>query len=314
MNSPSISILIPTFNRAKDLDLNLGMLYTQLQAAQLLADYRIIVSDNCSTDDTAEVLARYAAAWPAGLLLAHHNSQNIGLEANAVQVLSLAQTPYVLFLGDDDFLDEGYLAYALRQIQAQPQMGCLITGIYSIDNDMKIMDNPRPTDFEEKILPAGYASLYEASHLGNQLSGLVLRREGLLDAYLAQPSYRNPYLFIFFVAHSLYHHGGLYAPKFKTRVKVLNAKAWDYNGVGLLDEVYKSYYYFLALLPAEQVAQLLLRFTRLHAHRFAISPWHPWRLWGQYRLLLSKMPTLPGFAKALRSLLLKEYLLSWRKR
>ena len=309
-----IDILIPTYNRETDLIHNLRLLGAELDSQQLWPHFNLIISDNASTDSTQKAVQDLQKQSPDWRLQYFRNAENIGLEANAVQVLGYAQADYVLFLGDDDFLAPNYLQFVVQTLERPNPPATIITGIVSIDQDFKILKDERPYPQNQAEQSQGYTALYEWSHLGNQLSGLVLRRDQLLNHYLAQSQYRNPYLFIFFTAWSLYHGGGIFAPEFKTKVKVLNAKDWSYNDLGLLDEVYKSYYYFIPILAPEQVQALLLRFTRLHAHRFGIQRLKPWALFGQHRRLCLSLASeihTPSFRKALAWLMFKEYLLAW---
>lgn len=309
-----IDILIPTYNRAKDLLENLHLLQDMLTKEQLLDQVRVLISDNCSTDNTAEQVQAFEGQKSAGFQLIYHkNATNIGLEKNAVQVLSMATSPFVMFLGDDDYLEADYLSYCLEKIKAVPNLGCIITGIVQIDNEGAVIGHPRPTDFEEVQGAAGYESMLKYSHLGHQLSGLLLKRARLLEDYLAEEANRNIYLFIYFVTNRIEQYAVIYAPKFQTKVKVLNAKDWDYNQLGLLDEVFKSYYPFIKSQGAEKVKNFLIRFCRLHSYRFGIKKSKPFRLYQQYKKLLEIAPPLPGFAKELRTLLLKDYTLLFLK-
>lgn len=309
-----IDILIPTYKRSKDLIYNLNLLQKELIDYELLDKVRVIVSDNCSPDDTQEVVADFIEKKNKNFELDYYRTtENIGLERNSVNVLSKASSPFIMFLGDDDFLDKGYLKYCLDKIASIDNLGCIITGIMKVDNDLNILDCPRPADFEEVLGEPGFDSMLLYSHFGSQLSGLLLKRDNLLDEYLATGSNRNIYLFIYFVANRIEKHKVIFVPKFETKVKILNAKDWNYNELGLLDEVFKSYYPFIPSLGEEKVGKLLLHFCKLHSYRFGMKIMHPIRLYKQYKKLLSLMPPIKGFAKGLRILLLKDYILLFKK-
>lgn len=302
-----IDILIPTYNRAEAVEENLSLLQQRITEENLLSQVRIIVSDNASPDDTQERVNRLVKDTTDALeIIYHRNAENIGLEKNAVRVLKMAESLWVLFLGDDDHLAEGYLSFCVEQIKSNPELGCIIPGLSSIYSDGTEVIG-RKESFDIKSLEAGYESLWEYSHLGHQMSGLVCKREDLLASYLAKPEYRNPYLFLYFVAYSLYKRGGIYAPSFRTRVNAFNEKDWGYNKVGLLDEVFKSYYYFLEELEEEQVRDLLLRFTVVHSYRLNLKSSTPLRHIKQYRYLVSSTPRLAGFSKRLAALIFKDY-------
>ncbi len=305
-----IDILIPTYNRADDLIYNLTLIQSELEQQGLFDKINIIISDNCSVDNTKNAVQEFMEVKNTAFQIQYYRtSENIGLEKNAVHVLGKASSEFILFLGDDDYLDKGYLSYCLDQIDSDSNVGCIITGIVQIDNELNIIGHPRPTDFEEKKGRAGYQSMLEFSHLGHQLSGLVLKRANLLEEYLANETCRNIYLFIYFACNRIEKYNVIYAPKFQTKVKILNSKDWDYNQLGLLDEVFKSYYPFIESQGKQNVRDLLIRFCTLHSYRFGMQKRHPFRLYQQYKKLLSIVPSLEGFAKDLRTLLLKDYIL-----
>ena len=61
--TPLLSLCLATYNRARYLDRYLTHHLGALDAAGI--DYELVVSDNCSTDETPEILARYASAYAA---------------------------------------------------------------------------------------------------------------------------------------------------------------------------------------------------------------------------------------------------------
>jgi glycosyltransferase involved in cell wall biosynthesis len=236
--SPLFDILIPTYNRSRCLEQNLHLLFEQLAEPTLAARARIIVADNASPDDTAEVIARARARSPVPLVSLRHET-NIGLEANSVAVLRAATAPYVVFLGDDDFLPDGYLARVAELLAADGGVTCIIPGMTSVFPDGST-EVGRLMPYEERLFEPGYRTLELLTGYGHQLSGLVLRREGLLEAYTRVDSLRNPYLFIFFVAFNLLRGRSWFLPRFSVKVTVGNAKDWSYDGAGLLPEILKN--------------------------------------------------------------------------
>jgi glycosyltransferase involved in cell wall biosynthesis len=62
--TPLLSLCLATYNRARYLDRYLTHHLTSLDAAGV--DYELVVSDNCSTDETPDILARTAPAYVIG--------------------------------------------------------------------------------------------------------------------------------------------------------------------------------------------------------------------------------------------------------
>lgn len=95
-----LSIFIITYNRAARLRETLEAL-----AASPFARCRMVVLDNCSTDDTQGVVTMLSQQ--SANLEYRRNVTNIGLGANAVQPFLLSDTAYTWVLCDDDYFDFG---------------------------------------------------------------------------------------------------------------------------------------------------------------------------------------------------------------
>ncbi|MER3472407.1 MAG: hypothetical protein C4330_14110, partial [Chitinophagaceae bacterium] len=241
-------------------------IHNQLVSYNLVSDFSIAVSDNASTDDTMTILHQMKTHWGESVRLdVLHNETNVGLEQNTVNLLKFASADYIIWLGDDDFLPEGYLQFVKEQFASQ-KLGWMIPGLIGVDKEGKQITG-RPIIFPYQKFAAGYSTTYEWSHLAHQMSGLVVKREGLYEQYTAKPEWRNPYLFIFFTAWCQMYYDGIYAPSYQALINNYNPKAWGYNKIGLLDEVFKSYYYLKASIGTEKLNKLLLRFIVMHSYR-----------------------------------------------
>jgi glycosyltransferase involved in cell wall biosynthesis len=94
-DTPLITVGVPTFNRAKYLREALESLL-----AQSYRNLEIIVGDNDSKDDTAEVCREYAAKDPRVKVIRH--PRNIGMVANHNCILEQARGKYFVWACDDD--------------------------------------------------------------------------------------------------------------------------------------------------------------------------------------------------------------------
>lgn len=109
MNNKLLTIAVPTYNRSAYLDTCLSHITRQLCDFGSLVE--IIVSDNCSADNTREIVQSYVTS---GIDIHYiKNAENIGADRNFVQCFNLANGKYVLILGDDDILLDGALAKIL---------------------------------------------------------------------------------------------------------------------------------------------------------------------------------------------------------
>jgi len=100
VKQPLLSICIPTYNRASILNENLQIISEQLNET-ITNEVEIIVSDNCSPDNTREVAANMQKL---GLPIVYNrNAENIGADGNFLKCMNIASGKYVYLLGDDDF-------------------------------------------------------------------------------------------------------------------------------------------------------------------------------------------------------------------
>jgi glycosyltransferase involved in cell wall biosynthesis len=302
-----IDILIPTFNRSNFLKKNLDHIAIQINTSKNSNTFNIIISDNASSDDTEKIIGIFIMENPGIHIKYNRNEINTGLEKNMVKLLSLANNEFVLWIGDDDYLADGYLKFLVEKINIIDDLGLVIPGLQSLNKNGKYLIG-RKESFKHINLSPGYENTLNYSHLAHQMSGLLMKRESLLKDYLLTPEYRNPYLFIYFAANRMLKYNSIYAPEFKTTIVTYNEKDWRYNQVGLLDEVYKSYLALKDNLTEKHITELLLHFTMMHSYRLNINIWNPFRLFNQYSYLTHSLPKLKGINTRLALLLLKEYL------
>jgi glycosyltransferase involved in cell wall biosynthesis len=91
---PKVSILIPTYNHAHFLDEAI-----QSALAQTFTDFELIIVDNCSTDNTDQVVAKFLVDKRVSYV---KNETNLGLVGNWNKCLELANGEYIKFLCSDD--------------------------------------------------------------------------------------------------------------------------------------------------------------------------------------------------------------------
>lgn len=131
--APLLTIAIPTYKRAFYLEQNLRQLREQLQGVAP-GVVQVLVSDNCSPDDTPEVVE---AARAAGLTLDYiRNPENLGWGPNFAQCFDRAAGKYVLILGDDDLLIDGALHTLLERL-SHGEYGVVCLRPYGFDYDFR---------------------------------------------------------------------------------------------------------------------------------------------------------------------------------
>jgi len=134
-NAPSISVIIPTFNRARELERCLDSVF-----AQTYAHYDVWVCDDGSTDNTAEVVKRYQDK----MTITYRNSVNYGGPAwGRNWALQNSGASYVAFLDSDDWWKPEKLKECVKFI---------ITEKFDlVYHDLFLVKNPNQNTFKKLV-------------------------------------------------------------------------------------------------------------------------------------------------------------------
>jgi glycosyltransferase involved in cell wall biosynthesis len=123
--SPLVTAIIPAFNAARFVNLAVDSIL-----AQQGPTVEVIVVDDCSSDDTAEVLAPYVAQGQVRLL---RQTVNQGVAAARNRAIDEARGQFIAFLDADDLWLPGHLATALRLLDRHPDIDILMQDAAIVD-------------------------------------------------------------------------------------------------------------------------------------------------------------------------------------
>ncbi len=128
MNSeqPKVSIGLPVFNGEQYLEEVLESIL-----AQTYSDFELILSDNASTDRTAEICKRYAAKDRR--IHYSRNPVNIGGGPNENKVVRLSHGEYFCWMGHDDRYEPDYIKSCVEVLDCNPQVVHCYTIINTYD-------------------------------------------------------------------------------------------------------------------------------------------------------------------------------------
>lgn len=135
--TPLVSIGIPTYNRAN------SYLKQALQSAvnQIYQNIEIIVSDNCSSDDTESVVKEFRDPR----IRYYRQSKNIGAVPNCNFCLEQSQGKYFLALYDDDLIDEDFISTCMEAVRPHDEPGVIFTGAREIDSEGNVLSSSHNT-------------------------------------------------------------------------------------------------------------------------------------------------------------------------
>lgn len=95
VKKPFFSIIIPTYNRESDLQFALYCIFQQN-----FSDFEVIVSDNCSTDNTQAIFSKLKDKR----IHYYRSEKNVDFALNVKRSVKYAKGKYIFFHSDDDFL------------------------------------------------------------------------------------------------------------------------------------------------------------------------------------------------------------------
>jgi glycosyltransferase involved in cell wall biosynthesis len=125
----NVTVGIPTFNRSvllrEAIESVLGQTYR---------NFRVLVSDNASTDETSEVVASLSDSR----LDYVRATENIGMIGNFNRLVELADTEFLMLLPDDDHLYPEYLEATVESLTKNPRVGAVHTAFDEIDIDSHV--------------------------------------------------------------------------------------------------------------------------------------------------------------------------------
>ena len=118
MSQPFVSICIPTYNRA-------GIVGDAIRSAlsQTYPALEVLVVDNASSDNTAEVVALFKDTR----LRFVRNEENLGLFGNFNRCIELARGEIIHILNSDDIIQQGFTQACVDLLMAHPEVAMTFT-------------------------------------------------------------------------------------------------------------------------------------------------------------------------------------------
>ena len=197
--SPLVSIGIPTYNRSRLLRQAITSVLRQS-----VQDFEIIVSDDCSTDDTAEVVERFGDAR----LRYHRTATNLRPPRNWNECARLAHGAFFALLPDDDVWCPEFLAEMVTTFQAHPDVGFVQCAYRSVDEQLREIRTVQAS-VTELVLRGESALIWHMQHLACVPVAVLFRRAAMVELGLWREDYWDDWAFIVRMA---YRYGSVFIP------------------------------------------------------------------------------------------------------
>jgi len=143
MGSPKVTIALPVYN---------GENYLAEAIESLLAstfeDFELVISDNCSTDSTADICRRFAADDPR--VRYHRTERNLGAAPNFNRAWELARGRYFRWAAHDDRTAPEFLERCVEVLDDDPGVVLAHTQVRRFDGEGDVIEDydyrPRTSD------------------------------------------------------------------------------------------------------------------------------------------------------------------------
>lgn len=152
-----VSVCIPSFNYGNYVA---GAIESVL--GQTLHNFELIIVDDASTDNTSEIVGRYAKEDNRIKFI--ENKENLGMVKNWNKCVSLAQGRYITILHADDAYLPEILEIESKILDSSSKVGMVFSANYVIDDNDNILTVNAPfrgnkvfkgNDFLKKIIESG---------------------------------------------------------------------------------------------------------------------------------------------------------------
>ena len=172
-----MTISIPTWNRSAYLKELLGQLTEQVKSFHLEDQIDILVSNNDSSDDTEEVVFAFKEIYT--FIKYNRNPKNIGAKSNVIHSMELADSEFVLILGDDDRIRKDCLKDILLLLKTLDNVGLIID-----KSNSKVSGK-----FENQVLSLSILLKNFYWYMGN--AGLFIVRSDYMKSLLSKYDYEQ---------------------------------------------------------------------------------------------------------------------------
>lgn len=263
IKSPKVSVCIPVYN---------GSAYIaeaiKSVLSQTFEDFQLIISDNCSTDNTEEIVR----SFDDPRIKYFRNKVNLGQTGNVNHCLELAEGEYVGIFHHDDIMLPDNLERKVRLLDAHPEVGFVHSNIIIIDPDGKVIaeniwNEDSRRDYIEDGLSVFHRYLSYLPYAASIFIGAVLARRSCYEHLGGfSPEIPNCDDSEMWMRMMLFHDVAcIGVPIVKYRVHLTSASSgWgDYTSISYLKEHYQA-----ATMVFNKYKDCIPQARRLKRHTF----------------------------------------------
>jgi len=162
---PLVSIGIPTFNRASSL-------VTAIESVlkQTYPNIQLLISDNASIDETQSICENFCKNDVRVTYI--RQKSNLGATNNFKEVLKHSNGEFFMWLGDDDWIDDNYIAKCIKILAENPDYS-LVCGICNYYIKEKFIEQGQIINLEQEDKSDRVLSYYQQVSDNGTFYGLM---------------------------------------------------------------------------------------------------------------------------------------------
>lgn len=129
---PTVCVGLPVYNGGKFLDQAIESILSQD-----FQNIELIISDNCSTDNTEETCLKYQKMDER--VRYYRLEENLGIETNFKNVLGLSSAPYFMWASHDDMRERTFITKCLERLEPDPSIALVYPRSKVLDNNSRFL-------------------------------------------------------------------------------------------------------------------------------------------------------------------------------
>lgn len=126
-----ISILLATYNSERYIRDQLDSLFKQTYQ-----DWKLVVRDDCSLDNTINIIMEYATRYPDKIVIVENEGKKLHAYLNFYELLSKIESEYYMFCDHDDIWLPNKIEISIKQMREIERDGIPVI----VHTDMKVVD------------------------------------------------------------------------------------------------------------------------------------------------------------------------------
>ncbi len=175
---PTISICIPAYSRPNEYS---TLLKSLSQLTHMPHEVLVCEDGSVERNELRSMTLAYQEVFAQRgcLLRFHENTQNLGYDANLRQLLGLANSEYVFFIGNDDYVLPDAISTVQQYLLQHPVLAASRTFLRFKDDPLQPLGTSR-VFHENKILDKQNSSAGTMLRIGGYFGGLIFNRKWAL--------------------------------------------------------------------------------------------------------------------------------------